>query len=110
MERKFLISYTVKSQKDDDACQELADLVRRDIAKNSFFFGLEELETTRHGIVNTTSSYARGRRNELQEFVNDIFTDILVKHKASKKYVVIHCAAMLEDSGGELLFEVSYKA
>lgn len=106
--REYLLSYTVKSQKSTDSCLEMAESVRKDIAEISELHHLEHLETTRYGFMHTFSGDAKVRQAETEEHVTDLFKEVLKKHRATEANVKIHCAIMLEGSGGEFHFTVSY--
>lgn len=109
MQRKFLISYTVKSQKDTESCQDLASDVRKDIAKIEELHEIQHLETTRYGWFDADSTSSRERRDALEQHITKEFKKILKEHEAHEKLVIIYCSMMLENSGGEFHFNVSYR-
>lgn len=106
--REFLLTYTVKSQKDNESCRKLADDVRKEIAKIDDLNSIEHLETTRWGTLETPYSDKRTRQKEAEEHITTMFERALKEHRANGDYVRIHCAMMLEDSGGEFRFDVYY--
>ncbi|MEG5642274.1 hypothetical protein UXP00_03500 [Enterobacter asburiae] len=106
--REFLLTYTVKSQKDSDSCQKLADEVRKEIAKIEDLNPIEHLESTRYGYLETLSSDKWKRQNQAEEHITALFERILKSHRANGDFVRIHCSMMLEDSGGEFRFNVYY--
>lgn len=109
MSREFLISYTVKSQKSTESCHDLADDVRKDIAKHQDLHEIQHLETTRYGWFNASSSSSQERKDEVERYITSEFKKILKEHDAHEKLVIIYCSMMLQDSGGEFRFEVSYR-
>lgn len=108
MMREFLLTYTVKSQKETESCKKLADDVRKEIAKIDDLHSMDHLETTRWGWLEASLSDKYLRQRKAEEYITDKFEQILKDHRASGNYVRIHCAMMLENSGGEFRFDVYY--
>ncbi|MCU6184404.1 hypothetical protein KWH94_14850 [Citrobacter cronae] len=108
MMREFLLTYTVKSQKETESCKKMADDVRKEIAKIDALKQINHLETTRWGWFEGSYSDKHVRQKKAEEYITAMFEQILKAHRANGDLVQIHCAMMLEDSGGEFRFDVYY--
>ncbi|MCT8869297.1 hypothetical protein AAEH72_16115 [Shewanella xiamenensis] len=106
MKHHFLLTYSVHPVDSGDSQDvEKANKVRNDIAKIEAWEKLDNVETVFTGDMSLHGENLAKRRLA-RITVEELFVPILENHRASKYYVKISCALMVDGLGQPIIFNV----